>query len=277
MADPSPAITKPLPHLSINPSNPTTILLIHGAFSNKDSWSPLLPLLSEKYHLLIPTLPGHQEAASTHNAKEYLTFSRTSELLSQLVGIDNKVHVVGHSFGANVALHFAAHYPDQIASVFVSGTAGFIISKWTPYALWMDGIITYGMPRGLIEHLTDVDPSLRGKDSYGGWRSIELCTAINEMLQIPVESDERVIPTLAKGQLAERGARVLVVAATKRGVLPTDDNLSRTKAVADRLGGVAVEVPTMRHAWIIQDPSLFARVMTAWVEGEELPAEAIRV
>lgn len=72
-----------LPHLSINPSNPTTILLVHGAFTNKDTWKPLLALLPQ-YHLLIPTLPGHHEAASSHPADKALTFSQTSFLLSQL-------------------------------------------------------------------------------------------------------------------------------------------------------------------------------------------------
>lgn len=279
MADPATAPI--LPHTSVNPENPTTILLIHGAFSNKDTWKPLLPLLSE-YHVLVPTLPGHHEAVPIYTAKTDLTFARTSLLLSQLVaaktakGSSGKVHTVGHSFGANVALHFACHYPDQIASVFVTGTAGFISSKMTPYALWMDGIVTYGMPRPLIEHLTDVDPALRGTDTFGGWRPIELCTAISEMLQVPVD-DETLIPASGRQKLSERGARVLVAAATKKGVLPTNDNLLRAKSVAERLGGVAVEVSTMRHAWHIQDPKLFVRVVIAWVEGNNLPAEAIRI
>lgn len=270
-----------LPHTSINPENSTTILFVHGAFSNKDTWKPLLSLLSA-YHLLIPTLPGHHEAVPTYTAKKDLTFARTSLLLSQLVaaktarGGDGKVHVVGHSFGANVALHFACHYSHQIASVFVTGTAGFISSKFTPYAMWMDGIFTYGMPKSLIEHLIDVDPALRGTDTYGGWRPIELCTAISEMLEVPV-NDERLIPASARQQLSKRGARVLVAAATKKGVLPTDDNLSRAKSVAERLGGVAVEVPTMRHAWHVQDPKLFVRVVIAWVEGNDLPVEFICV
>lgn len=266
-----------LPHLSVNPDSPTSILLIHGAFGDKETWKHLLHLLSP-YHLLIPTLPGHREAASIYGAK-HLILPRTSELLSRLVADKSRggrVHVVGHSLGANVAIHFACHCPDQISSIFVTGTAGFISSKLTPYALWMDGIVTYGMPKRLIEYLTDIDPALRGTETFGGWRSIELCAAISKMLEVSVD-DEALIPATSKQQLSERGVRILVAAATKKGVLPTNDNLPRARRVAERLGGTVVEVPTMRHAWPIQDPSLFVRVMIAWVEEAELPVEALRI
>jgi hypothetical protein len=35
----------------------------------------------------------------------------------------------------------------------------------------------------------------------------------------------------------------------------------------------AVEVPTMRHPWDLQDPELFARSVVAWIEGIALPEE----
>lgn len=265
-----------LPFLSIHPESQPTILLIHGAFSNKETWKPVHALLSQ-YHLLIPTLPEHQEAASTPGIGK-LTLANTSTLLSQLVAAqahNGRVHVVGHSFGANIALHFASHYPEQVTTVFVSGTAGFISSRFTPYALWVDGIVTAAVPKRLIEYLTDMDPELSTHETFGGIRSMSLCKAISEILMIPVEGGE-LIPESARGELSRRGIRVLAVAATKRGVLPTDDNLDRAIAVAERLGGTAVEVPTMRHAWYYQDAGLFARLVIAWVEGGDLPVEVIR-
>ncbi|KAK2603337.1 hypothetical protein N8I77_009802 [Diaporthe amygdali] len=52
-----------LPHLPINPESQTTLLLLHGAFSSKETWKPVHRHL-EQYHLLIPTLPEHHEAAN---------------------------------------------------------------------------------------------------------------------------------------------------------------------------------------------------------------------
>ncbi|KAI3390528.1 hypothetical protein diail_9276 [Diaporthe ilicicola] len=262
-----------LPHLSIRPENEITILLLHGAFSSKETWKPVHRYL-EQYHLLIPTLPEHHEAANAPDIGD-LSLPNASKLLSDLVRAkahNGRVHLVGHSFGANVALHFASHHPDQILSVFVAGTAGFVQSRITPYALWLDGMLSYAVPKPLIEYLIDADPSLRGTESFGGFRSIKLCTSISDILTIPIE-DERLIPAAAKQVIRDRGIRVLAAAATKKGVLPTNDNVERAKAVAERLGGVAAEVPTMRHAWFFQDPGLFARAVVAWVEEKDLPGE----
>ncbi|KAL1871142.1 hypothetical protein Daus18300_004887 [Diaporthe australafricana] len=262
-----------LSHLSIKPENGTTFLLLHGAFSSKETWKPVHRHL-EQYHLLIPTLPGHQEAANSPGIGE-LTLINTSKLLSDLVRAkahNGSAHVVGHSFGANVALHFASHHPTQILSVFVAGTAGFIRSSITPYALWLDGILSYAMPKSLVEYLIDADPSLHGTETFGGLRSITLCTSISNILAIPIE-DEQLIPATAKQAFRDKGIRILAAAATKKGVLPTNDNVERAKSVAERLGGVAAEVPTMRHAWFLQDPDLFAKAVIAWAEGTDLPEE----
>lgn len=262
-----------LPHLSINPENPTTILLLHGAFSSKDTWKPIHRYL-EHYHLLIPTLPEHDKGETAQGMGD-LSLPNTSKLLSELVlakARNGQVHLVGHSFGANIALHFASHNVNQIVSVFVAGTAGFIRSKMTPYALWLDGIITYAMPKSLVEYLIDEDPSLRGTENFGGLRSMKLCNSISEILMIGID-DEQLIPATAKQAFQERDIRVLAAAATKKGALPTDDNVDRAKSVAEKLGGIAVEVPTMRHAWFLQDPGSFARVVIAWVQRTDLPAE----
>jgi len=39
----------------------------------------------------------------------------------------------------------------------------------------------------------------------------------------------------------------------------------------------AFKVENRRHAWDLQDPELFARGIKAWMEGEELPEEYIRL
>lgn len=264
-----------LPHDSLNDNQQPTILLIPGAFASKETFKPLHAHLTA-YHLLIPTLPGHADGSSKAAIQD-LTLLRTSAHLSTLVAAkapSGKVHVVGHSFGANVALHFAAHHPSQILSLFVSGTAGFIASRATPYALWLEGLLTLATPTRLTERLLDVDPALRGMLEFGGVRNLALCKALCRILAVAVDSEE-LVPAGARGELEARGVRVLALAATKRGLLPTDDNLARARLVVQRMGGVVVEVPTMRHGWYYQDPGLFASVVAAWVEDRELPAPAI--
>lgn len=184
-----------LPHLSINPEKSPTLLLLHGAFSSKETWKPVHRHL-EQYHLLIPTLPEHYDASTTPSVGD-LTLVNTSSLLSALVrtkAYDGRLHVVGHSFGANVALHFATHHPPQTLSLFVAGTAGFVRSKATPYTLWLDGILSYAMPKSLVEYLIDADPSLRGTETFGGIRSMELCNSISEILMIGINDEQLIDP-----------------------------------------------------------------------------------
>lgn len=264
-----------LSHFSVNEGQQPTVLLIHGMFANQETFKPLHAHLAD-YSLLIPTLPGHQKGATASDIAD-LTLQNTSAQLSRLVTAKahgGHVHVVGHSFGANIALHFASHYPDQILSVFVSGVGGFIQSKMTPYAVCLDGIISYAAPTRLIEYLLDIDPSLHGTEEFGGVRNLALCRAICDILAIPVDNEE-LLPAEAKSEFELRNVRVLVAAATKKGFLPTDDNLERTQLVAKRLGGVAVQIPSMRHTWYLQDPTLFAQVMVAWIEERGLSDQVI--
>lgn len=52
----SPFPPRILPHLPNNRSNNLGILLVHGAFTNKDPWKPVLALLPHPHHhFLIPT------------------------------------------------------------------------------------------------------------------------------------------------------------------------------------------------------------------------------
>ena len=84
-----------------------------------------------------------------------------------------------------------------------------------------------------------------------------------------IVSDEEIRPA---------AARILMVAATKRGLLPTNDRTEDARMVADIMKegnreSRAVEVRTMRHPWNLQDPELFARSIRGWIEVTDLPEE----
>jgi len=86
-----------------------------------------------------------------------------------------------------------------------------------------------------------------------------------------------IIETLAKRtEPGPWSARTLIVAATKSGIIPSLDSPEVAKKLAGigRLGNeetLAVEHKGMRHPWCRQDPSLFARLVEAWIQGKELP------
>lgn len=71
-------------------------------------------------------------------------------------------------------------------------------------------------------------------------------------------------------------ARTLVVAASKGGLLPTNDSTKDAKKLAllaqqDNPQSMAVQNKKMRHGWIRQDGRLVAEAVSCWIESKSLP------
>lgn len=266
-----------LPHFSIHEDGAESVLIIHGAFSGAATWQPIHSHLTS-YHLLLPSLPHHgRDSDADSSAIGPFTLDYTSALLAELIRTKahgGQAHVVGHSLGGNMALHLASRHPDRIRSLLVLGTGGLPRSPLLPYGLFVDGLVSLALPNRLIEYLIDIPPEQQGLESFGSVRDMALCREIADILGKPMEE---LLPPEVRSALTERGVRVLAVAATKRGILPTDDSVPRAKEVAHLLGGAAMELPTMRHAWHIMDPALFGRMVAAWACGQPLPAEFVPI
>ena len=272
MSSEPPVDTLVLPHLSLNEGAKPTILIIHGAFTSAASWEPIHQYLPN-YHLLIPNLPRHGQSVDISP----LSFEHTSELLAYLVKTkahDKQVHAVGHSLGASLTLHFACHYPDLISSVFVLGLGCLPKSGLLPHGLLLEGAISSLLPRQLIEYLIDVQEDMKGKEQFGGWRSLKTAQEISCILSTPLE--EFITPS-GREELGKRGVKVLVVAATKRGVLPTNDSEHTAQLAAELVGGAAMAVSSVRHAWNLQNPKLLANGIQAWIEQTHLPEEFLPI
>jgi len=258
-----------LSYKALNASPPTsaTILLIHGAGSSPVEYKLCSPFFPARYHLLIPSLPGH--GSSTH-IKPF-TLPLTCRLLASLIRThahNGRAHIVGVSLGAHVALYLASHYPDLVQTVFISGYGRLSPpSKWVapllPYFVSGGQHVTKALPRPLVRYfMSGASLDLEGT----GVCNVRIC---REVIAVLCATDE--VPAL--------GTRCLVVAATKRGLVPSDDNVEEAKKVgmAVRGGGDkecrVMQMREMRHPWDMQAPELFARCVVAWVEGRELPEE----
>ncbi|KAF2231310.1 alpha/beta-hydrolase [Viridothelium virens] len=264
MASESPAETPIIPHQSLNPTAPTTILLIHGALSTSEEWNLVAPHLQPTYHLLIPDLPRH--GAST--ALTPFTIPHTTTLLAHLIlthAHNSAAHIVGLSLGAHLAVHFAATHPTLVLSVFATGLSRFgggPNPTLFAYGFHISQALERAVPPSLIQRaLPDLDLSCPRTAS-----SVSLCREIEEVI--------RAVP-------AGFPKRVLVVAGAKGGWVPTGDSVESARVVGGLVGrGEGGEASRcvvhwgMRHAWSRQDPRLFARAVEAWVErGEVLEGE----
>lgn len=251
-----------------NPSGTTTILFIHGAFSSGAEWDLVAPLLAKTYHVLLPDLPSHG-----HSPRIPFSVLTSTRLLASLVhekAKGRKAHIVGLSLGAHVAIHLACTYPEVVEAVFVSGYEVFPRSWMTPYlpyAVWLNARLEHCMPRALTRWLMDGADIPRGDVSIV---TLPLCRAV-----IGPMFEEVKWPEPWK-------ARTLVVAAGKRGILPTADHPedARRLAAIGREGNeatTAVVCTRGRHPWNRQLPLIFAEAVKNWIEDDEVGTEFVRL
>ena len=234
-------------------SQSPTVLLIHGAFSSSTDWEPVIPHLSDAYHLLVPDLPGH--GASEHIGP--FSEEHSARLLARLISeraLDGRAHVVGLSLGAHVAIELASKYPQVVNAVLVSGYEVFASSQLMAYGLWLQNRIQSAFPQALVRWLMD------GTDIPSGKCSMALCHAVAKTGEWPPPWP----------------GRTLIVAAGKSGILPTADHPHDAVRLRDigrqaNSDTKAYTHPQMRHPWSLQAPELFARTARDWVEHCSVP------
>ncbi len=93
-----------------------TVVLIHGVGMAASIWVPQFEALSKKYCVVAYDFLGHGKSSRPSETPEL------SEYVEQLVSLINainceRIHVVGHSMGALIALEFALTHPERVLSV----------------------------------------------------------------------------------------------------------------------------------------------------------------
>jgi pimeloyl-ACP methyl ester carboxylesterase len=93
------------------------LILIHGLLANLAFWYlGVLPELLPDFRVTVYDLRGH--GYSSMPPQGYTSLHLATDLQALLVHLGIKrAHVVGHSFGGAVALHFATLQPEQVLSL----------------------------------------------------------------------------------------------------------------------------------------------------------------
>jgi pimeloyl-ACP methyl ester carboxylesterase len=106
--------------------NGPAIVLIHGTPLALDAWDGLVDVLSGDVRLLRYDLRGHGAAKAEPLPGSYGVLVDDLRRLLDDCGI-KRAHVVGHSFGGQVAARFARVHPDRLTSLTT------VCSRMTPY------------------------------------------------------------------------------------------------------------------------------------------------
>ena len=95
--------------------NPT-IVCLHGLAGNGFySFGELVPYLDKNFHLIVLDSPGHGKTSPFQNEDDYL-FSNLAAWIHRAVEeiVIGPFYILGHFWGADVALHFTRFYPEKV-------------------------------------------------------------------------------------------------------------------------------------------------------------------
>jgi len=93
------------------------ILLLHGLASAAHIWNLVAPILAARgYVVTALDQRGHGESDKPHSGYDYATIIADDVDAIQALAIEHPI-VVGHSWGATVALQYAATYPERVTAL----------------------------------------------------------------------------------------------------------------------------------------------------------------
>lgn len=109
------------------------VLLQHGGKDHGRSWDWTVAALAEDYCLVVPDLRGHGDSGHAPGGgyAEALMLSDMARIGEWVAGWrPGPIAVVGHSLGGNLALRYAASYPERVSRVVSMEGLGFSQSSY---------------------------------------------------------------------------------------------------------------------------------------------------
>lgn len=96
-----------------------TLVLVHGLGGSTNTWFPQAQVLKRELRLIAYDLAGSGRSAVTDRISIESHVDDLAHVVRQ-AGVE-LVHLAGHSLGTIICLHFAATYPQQVASLALIG------------------------------------------------------------------------------------------------------------------------------------------------------------
>lgn len=261
-----------MPDLALDRSGPTgdlPVVLVHAGVADRRMWDPVWPGLTARRDCVRVDLRGFGESAARPDGR----LDPHRDLLATLDALGvGRVHLVGASYGAGVAVEAALADPGRAASLLLVAPGGALFPEATDtlrafwrsegealeagdlgaavaanLATWVDGP---GQPA------TRVDPDVRALVARMQRRAFELTDGWDDL-----EEDEPDPPALDR--LAEVDAPTLVLT----GALDVDAvDLAATAVLAGVTGARQVVWPDVAHLPSLERPEAFLALLLEWLD-----------
>jgi pimeloyl-ACP methyl ester carboxylesterase len=93
------------------------VIALHCSGASASQWSYLAEVLGGRYEVVAPEHYGAESTGPWTGAHAFTLADEAARAIEVIDQNEEKVHLVGHSYGGGVALHVALARPDRIASM----------------------------------------------------------------------------------------------------------------------------------------------------------------
>jgi len=151
------------------PADGPVVLLLHGFPTSSHMFRNLIPLLSDRYHVIAPDYPGFGQSDSPDRAQYKYTFAGFTDLIDALLGQRGITRYTLYlmDYGAPVGYRLALKHPERVSGLIIQNGNAYeegLRDFWIPVkAYWKDPSTFRERDSGLGQERQDL--SRRGRPS----------------------------------------------------------------------------------------------------------------
>jgi pimeloyl-ACP methyl ester carboxylesterase len=249
------------------PAGASTVVLLHGAERSGRSWDPVVRHLRQ-YRCLLPDLPAHGESSRATP----FGIGRAAAAVADLIRADagtGRVHLVGHSLGAQVGVQLLANEPELVDRAVLCGA----IVNPLP-GVWLTRRLLGAF--AAVSRSIELSQTPEDEASPDGAPSTEIDDAGGEVTLMAAEQLSEIVTASAGFTLPDNlelsPSVTLFISGGLESPLVHQSAAALGQRMPNGLDGVA---HGMGHNWPLQYPAVFARTVSSWLSHSALPSQII--
>lgn len=131
-----------------HPTSKETAFLVHGLGGRGEQWREQIPLLKDKYSLIIPDLLGHGKSdkppSQNPNPYGFIEYTKDLEVIFKQYASSQNI-ILGHSYGGALAASLAFDHQNNVNKLILLSPLACTAMMKTP--------LVYYLPNGMLELL----------------------------------------------------------------------------------------------------------------------------